>query len=164
MCVSMKVHSPFDLLLRLYPFVLDGVHCASIVSFFQAVKFKEENERIYVCQIAKEDDVERIRDIGSVWMEEQVLYWKGKACKRNSAEYQQLIEFAFSAAYLHPEFQKVLIASDDSFLSDIQRKNEITQTPLTRREATYQFLRLKGDLIRFTRSAIVTIPFKEVMH
>jgi len=154
MCQNRMFDSPYDLLLKLYPFVLDTVYCRCLVSFFQALKFQSESTRTFICKIFAEDDLRRIRDIGSTWREKQVLYWKGIEYRRDSEEFQELIGHAFKSASLHPDFQKVLLASGNHFLDKIARSNNPAQTVLTKDEAISHFLRLKSNLIDFDDRAI----------
>ncbi|KKS30779.1 MAG: hypothetical protein UU89_C0003G0015 [Parcubacteria group bacterium GW2011_GWC2_42_11] len=141
--------SPYDLLLKRYPFVLDTVYCSCLISFFQAVKFQEEATRIYVCKIREEDDLERIRDIGSTWRKTQVLHWRGVEYCRDSEEFCELIGCAFRSANLHPEFQNVLLASGHQFLDRIARPSDPLQTVLTKAEAIRHFLEIKSLLVEF---------------
>ena len=153
--MCLQVDSPFDLLLKRYPFVLDGEYCSCLLSFFQSLKFSKESEQKFVCRLNREDDLIKISDLRSSWKETMTLYWKEVSYHRMSEEYQELISCAFTSACLHPDFQKVLCSVDASHFDLIVRPVDPTKTVLTKEEARKQFLRLHGGLMGVSQVALV---------
>lgn len=68
------------------------------------------------------------------WWKTQTLYWQGKEYKRDSVEYQQLLDRAFDALSENAGFQKALLATGNATLTHSIGKNKITETVLTRSE------------------------------
>jgi hypothetical protein len=68
------------------------------------------------------------------WFITQTLYWNGKEYKRDSKEYQELLDRAFDALSQNTGFQKALLASGDSTLTHEIGKSKESETVLTKRE------------------------------
>lgn len=68
------------------------------------------------------------------WYTTQTLYWKGKPIKRDSKEYQQLLDDAFDALSTNKKFQKTLLATGNAVLKHSIGKNKINETVLTVKE------------------------------
>lgn len=160
MCKSNGNESPVDLLLKLYPFKLDGVFCRSLASFLEAVKFSEITTQEFVCAIGSETDLQRISSISSGWRERQELYWRGRSFPRRSKQYQELISEAFSATCLYPESQDVVLSITDAMLGRVSMITDPSATVLTKRELTVLILQTKEMLHAFCRRAMV-MPVQE---
>ena len=72
-----------------HPFVIDGVTCNSMEGFLQSLKFESVDMQEYVCTLVGKKKKKKGR--GKNWQQKQELYWKGKTYKRNSEEYQNLL-------------------------------------------------------------------------
>ena len=72
---------PANMLSNLYPhaFEIDGVRCASMEGFLQALKYQDDETQKEICALSGKEAKERsISD----WQETQIVYWKGKSIKR----------------------------------------------------------------------------------
>jgi len=116
-----------------HPFIFDGVECASMEGFLQSLKFKSAEMQVEVCKLVGK--AAKFRGKPKKWFKTQILYWKGKEIKRDSQEYQLLIEQAYYQMYRDSEsFRKALLASGDAVLKHSIGKNKINETVLTTRE------------------------------
>ena len=80
------------------------------------------------------------------WWRTQTLYWQGKAMKRYSDEYQELLTKAYNCLNTNEGFRKVLVSTKDCTLTHSIGKNKITETVFTEREFIKQLNRLRGSL------------------
>ena len=62
------------------------------------------------------------------WFTTQKLYWNGVEYKRDSKEYQELLDRAFDALSNNTSFQKALIASGKSVLTHEIGKSKENET------------------------------------
>ena len=84
------------------------------------------------------------------WKTSQTLYWRGVAYKRDSKEYQELLDRAYFELSKNEGFQKALLATNDSSITHSIGKNKINDTVLTEREFCSRLIktreRLKSEL------------------
>ena len=115
-----------------HPFVIDGVTCNSMEGFLQSLKFESVDMQEYVCTLVGKAAKKKGR--GKNWQQKQELYWKGKTYKRDSEEYQNLLNKAYNRLYENEGFRKALEASKGSTLEHTIGKNKISETVLTKQE------------------------------
>lgn len=139
---------PSDALSNFYPhaFEIDGVSCASMEGFLQSLKTKNTALQEKVCGLAKKEakfffsrKIQNLR-----WKLTGNLYWKGKAVKRTSDEYQLLLDRAYDALYTNPAFVKALIDSDGKRLTHKCGKHDTGKTVLTEYEFISRLLKLRA--------------------
>ncbi|WP_207654462.1 hypothetical protein [Lacrimispora amygdalina] len=75
-------------------FVLDGVECASMEGFLQSLKFCNPAMQVEICRLAGKGA--KKAGANKRWRQKQTLYWRGLEYKRNSNEYQELLDRAFN--------------------------------------------------------------------
>lgn len=113
-----------------HPFVFRGVQCNSMEGLVQGVKFKSEEMQAHICSLVGR----AAKRAGSKknWQETQTLWWQGTAIKRESQEYQDLLDEAFSAMFDQNEkAKKALLATGGAVLKhSIGRRNK-KETVLT---------------------------------
>ena len=82
------------------------------------------------------------------WQEKQTLYWRGKPIKRDSDEYQDLLNRAYNAMYENTKFKAALEASKGATLTHSMGKNKKSETVLTTQEfcSRLTYLRDVGKL------------------
>lgn len=80
------------------------------------------------------------------WKNTQTLYWQGKAIKRDSEEYQKLLDRAYFALSQNPAFAKALINSGNCNFTHSMGSNKITQTVLTKQEFVSRLLKMRAIL------------------
>lgn len=129
-----------------HPFVLDGVQCNSMEGFLQGLKFESKEMQEYVCTLV--GAAAKKKGAKKNWKQTQRLYWRGKAIKRDSQEYQNLLNKAYNALYENSGFKKALEATNGATLTHSIGKNKIQDTVLTSQEfcSRLTYLRDKGKL------------------
>ena len=80
-----------------HPFVMDGVQCASMEGFLQSLKFESVEMQEHVCTLVGK--AAKFKGKKKKWWQKQELYWRGKVYKRDSQEYQRLLNRAYNSLY-----------------------------------------------------------------
>lgn len=115
-----------------HPFTIDGVECASMEGFLQSLKFKNQDMQKEVCKLVGK--AAKFKGKEKQWWITQTLYWQGVAYKRDSQEYQDLLDRAYDELSKNAGFRKALLATQDAVLTHSIGKTKITETVLTRQE------------------------------
>lgn len=116
-----------------HPFVLDGIECSSMEGFLQALKFESVEMQTYVCTLVGISAKRKGRN--KKWFRNQELYWQGKTFKRDSIEYQNLLNRAYNAMYkCSPSFRNALKASGKCTFTHSIGKSDSSATVLTIKE------------------------------
>ena len=130
-------------------FMFDGVVCASMEGLLQAFKFENMNAQTNTCALIGFNAKFKGKNRNKRWKSMQTLWWQGKAYKRDSKEYQQLLDRAYSDLYFQDSsFRKALEdAGNAIFTHSIGHSNE-KETVLTEREfcSRLQYLKDFGAL------------------
>ena len=127
-----------------HPFVIDGVQCNSMEGFLQSLKFKDPEMQKQVCLLVGK--AAKFKGKKKKWFQTQTLYWQGKEYKRDSDEYQELLDKAFNCLATNKGFQNALLATNNAVLTHTIGKNKITDTVLTRSEFTSRLTRIRTEL------------------
>ena len=130
-----------------HPFIFDGVEIASMEGFLQSLKFKNLEMQKYVCTLVGR--AAKFKGKDKKWYREQILYWQGKEFKRDSKEYQILLNRAYNALYQQNEsFRKALEASKPGILTHSIGKTKENETVLTQSEFCGRLMKLRmGKLL-----------------
>lgn len=115
-----------------HPFYVDGVLCNSMEGFLQSLKFKNPDMQVEVCKLV--GLAAKRKGKPKPWWKTQTLYWQGVEFKRDSQEYQYLLNKAYNALALNTGFQKALLATNNAVLTHSIGKTKINETILTRQE------------------------------
>lgn len=115
-----------------HPFIIDGVECNSMEGFLQSLKFKEPEMQKEVCKLVGK--AAKFKGKKKKWWQDQTLYWQGVSYKRESQEYQDLLDRAYEALSKNEGFKKALLASGDAVLTHSIGKRKESETVLTIRE------------------------------
>ena len=129
-----------------HPFVIDGVACASMEGFLQSLKFKEPDMQIEVCKLVGK--AAKFKGKKKKWWRTQTLYWKGIEYKRDSEEYQELLDRAFDALAENASFQKALLATNNATLTHSIGKSKMQETVLTKQEFCSRLMKIREKLQR----------------
>ncbi len=126
-------------------FVLDRLLCFSMEGFLQSLKFKDEEEQKVICELdgIKAKKTGRMADD---WKETQILWWKGVAYKRDSQEYQDLLDRVFESLGQNVSLMKVLLATGEEDLTHTIGSSDITDTVLTEEEFCSRLLKLREKI------------------
>lgn len=127
-----------------HPFVIDGVQCNSMEGFLQSLKFKEPDMQKEVCLLVGK--AAKFRGKKKKWYRTQTLYWQGVEYKRDSVEYQDLLDRAFNALSENAGFQKALLATGTATLSHSIGKTKTSETVLTRSEFCGRLTEIRSRL------------------
>lgn len=128
-----------------HPFIIDGVECASMEGFLQSLKFKNPDMQVEVCKLVGR--AAKMKGKGKDWRQGMTLWWRGKPIKRDSKEYQQLLDRAYEALFWNTGFQAALKAAGEAKFEHSLGKNNIKDTVLTRQEFCHRLDWLREKLI-----------------
>lgn len=127
-----------------HPFIFDGVECMSMEGLLQSFKFKDFEMQKEVCKLVGK--AAKFKGKKKKWWKTQTLYWKNQEFKRDSKEYQILLDRAFEALSQNTSFQKALLATGNANLTHSIGKNKITETVLTQKEFCSRLLKIREEL------------------
>ena len=128
-----------------HSFVIDGVECASMEGFLQSLKFSNPEMQKEVCRLVGKSA--KFKGKKKKWWRTQTLFWQGKEIKRNSQEYQDLLDRAYDALAQNTSFQKALIATRGATLTHSVGKHKIEETVLTTQEFISRLNRIRAELL-----------------
>jgi predicted NAD-dependent protein-ADP-ribosyltransferase YbiA (DUF1768 family) len=114
-------------------FVLDGVQCNSFEGFLQSLKFKNPDMQEHVCTLV--GMAAKRKGAKKNWQKTQTLWWKGESYKRDSDEYQHLLDSAYNALFAQstPAY-RALMATGNANLTHSVGKRKKNDTVLTEKE------------------------------
>ena len=127
-----------------HPFVIDGVECNSMEGFLQSLKFKDPAMQVEVCKLVGK--AAKFKGKKKKWWKTQTLFWQGQEFKRDSQEYQDLLDRAFDALAENASFQKALLATGKATLTHTIGKTNSSETVLTRAEFCSRLLKIRARL------------------
>jgi hypothetical protein len=118
--------------------------------FLQGCKFESIDMQKHVCTLVGFTAKKAGRN--KKWWEKQTLYWLGKPMKRESDDYQNLLNRAYNAMYTQStSFRNALIASNKATLGHSIGRTDINKTVLTVREFCSRLTQLRDTgLLPFT--------------
>ena len=127
-----------------HPFEIDGVKCNSMEGFLQSLKFSGEEMQVYVCTLVGR--AAKFKGKKKRWQPSQILYWKGVEIKRESLEYQQLLDRAFDCLSKNSKFQNALLASGNATLKHTIGRTNAKETVLTIKEFCGRLEKIRARL------------------
>ena len=127
-----------------HPFTIDGVECNSMEGFLQSLKFKDPAMQAEVCKLVGK--AAKFKGKKKKWWKTQTLFWQGREFKRDSQEYQDLLDRAFDALAENASFQKALLATGKATLTHTIGKTNASETVLTRAEFCSRLIKIRARL------------------
>ena len=127
-----------------HPFIFDGIECNSMEGLLQSFKFSNPDMQKEVCKLVGKQA--KFKDKKKKWFKTQTLYWQGKEFKRDSQEYQDLLDRAFNALAENEGFKKALLATGNSTLTHSIGKTKISETVLTKAEFCSRLMKIRENL------------------
>lgn len=127
-----------------HEFIIDGITCQSMEGFLQSLKFQDIEMQKYVCTLTGKKA--KFKGKKKKWFKNQTLYWMGVELKRDSKEYQDLLDRAFEELSKNKSFQKALLATKKATLTHSIGNNKISETVLTRTEFTSRLTKIRERL------------------
>ena len=128
-----------------HSFIIDGIECASMEGFLQSLKFSNPEMQKEVCKLVGK--AAKFKGKKKKWWKTQTLYWQGISYKRDSQEYQDLLDRAFDALAQNTSFQKALLATKDAVLTHSIGKRKKEETVLTTQEFTSRLTQIRKRLM-----------------
>lgn len=128
-----------------HPFEIDGVLCNSMEGFLQSLKFSNPDMQAEVCKLVGKQA--KFKGKKKKWWKTQTLWWRGVEIKRDSAEYQNLLDRAFYALSQNEGFKKALIATGNATLTHSMGKNDPRATVLTRQEFCSRLTKIRDGYL-----------------
>jgi hypothetical protein len=128
-----------------HKFTFRGVECNSMEGLLQSFKFKNPEMQKEVCKLVGRMAKAKGRDKN--WKTTQTLWWDGLPIKRDSVEYQLLLDEAYESMARDSEsFRKALLASQNAVLTHSIGKSSSKDTVLTVREFCSRLTKLRTKL------------------
>lgn len=127
-----------------HPFVLDDIECTSMEGFLQSLKFSNPEMQKQVCSLKGRQA--KAKGSKKNWQKNQTLYWNGKEYKRESEEYQKLLDRAYYALSKNASFRKALLATGNANLTHSIGKRKPQETVLTAQEFTSRLMMLRDEI------------------
>jgi predicted NAD-dependent protein-ADP-ribosyltransferase YbiA (DUF1768 family) len=124
-----------------HPFEIDGVKCNSMEGFLQGLKFKSPEMQAEVCKLV--GFAAKKKGYGKNWQQTQTLYWRGVPIKRESKEYQELLDRAYMELYKNAKFRSALEATGTAVLTHTIGKSSEKETVLTKSEFCSRLTKLR---------------------
>lgn len=138
-----------------HKFVLDGVECSSMEGLLQAFKSRNIDVQIERCKLVGMKA--KIAGKYVNWQEKQILYWQGKEYKRESKEYQELLNRAYTALAGNESFQKALLSTGDAILTHSIGRVKERETILTRNEFCSRLMKIRDGLRSLKQSPLLPV-------
>lgn len=98
-----------------HEFVIDGITCQSMEGFLQSLKFQDIEMQEYICTLVGKKA--KFKGSRKNWQKRQVLYWRGQEIKRDSKEYQDLLDKALDALSKNESFKRALLSTNNATLT-----------------------------------------------
>lgn len=130
-----------------HPFVIDGVECNSMEGFLQALKVSNIPMQVHMCSLVGRKA--KFAGKNKKWWRDQTLYWQGVPIKRDSKEYQLLLDRAYGELFKNAKFRKALAATGNATLKHSMGRKKINETVLTINEFTSRLTTLRANLTFF---------------
>lgn len=126
-----------------YDFYFRGFKLASIEGIFQGFKLKNKRAQklIFSYHGLNSNNIKAASDYS--WKEEGVVYFQGKAIKRDSKEFDDFIDEMYISAVQNPLYRNVLINAGDKYILHALGGKTKQDTVFTRYEFEYELNALK---------------------
>ena len=129
-----KSEYPADVLSNLCSngFRFDGMVCESMEGFLQSLKQKDKDRQRQICQM-KGKNAKKMTSTG--WQTDQIVWWKGNAIDRQSADYFAFVSAAYQAMFEQNErFRTALMTTRGMMLCHSRGEQNPFKTILTEQE------------------------------
>lgn len=127
-----------------YNFSFDNIECNSMEGLLQSFKCPDKEKQIKICLLS--GTKAKFKGKKFKWYLNQKLYWQGKEYKRDSDEYQKLLDRAFEALSDNKDFRFSLKNSFNLKLIHSIGKNQTNLTVLTNEEFCQRLMKIRKNL------------------
>lgn len=135
-------------------FYFEDVLCNSMEGLLQSFKFDKPHIQKEVCLLTGMAAKKRGRKRNKAWKSKQTLWWKGKEYKRNSREYQKLLDEAYIALSVNQKFLRDLVSTNKAVLKHSIGCNKKSNTVLTEQEFCSRLTKIRSAAIALLREII----------
>ncbi|MFA5854182.1 MAG: hypothetical protein WC866_03780 [Patescibacteria group bacterium] len=129
-----------------HAFSLDGIECASMEGFLQALKERDQDVQPGICALTGGAAKRRGEELSQARGPSDPLYWQGQPINRLSATYQELLDRAYAELARNSNFQAALRATGDALLVHSIGKKTPETTILTELELCSRLMRIRHSL------------------
>ena len=129
-----------------HPFVFRGQNVSSMEGFLQGLKFKSPEMQLEIFK--KVGYGAKRSGKGKNWQRTQTLWYQGEPIKRESKEYQDILDEAYNAMFdQNAKAKKALMATQNAVLKHSIGWHKANETVLTRKEFCSRLMNIR-DRIR----------------
>ena len=129
-----------------HKFTFRGIECNSMEGLLQGLKFKDAGMQAHICTLVGKGAKMSGKD--KKWFKKQTLWWQGEPIKRDSDEYQELLDEAYDCLFRQNEkARKALLATNNATLKHSIGRRKINETVLTQKEFCSRLTKMR-DLLR----------------
>ncbi len=130
------------------PFVVDGVQCAGLEGFMQALKCKDAVVQKEICMLSGKAAKKRGEAFDD-WKLGQQLWWQSVSYDRSGRPYYELVSRVYDAVYdQDPSLKADLLATGFEDITHSIGKTDMRDTVLTEVEMIHQLNRLRIRALR----------------
>ena len=128
-----------------HPFVFRGHSVSSMEGFLQGLKFKSAEMQL---EIFKKVGVGAKRaGSGKKWQKTQTLWYQGEPIKRESKDYQDILDEAYNAMFdQNAKAKKALMATQSANLKHSIGRTKVSETVLTRTEFCGRLMNIRARI------------------
>ena len=127
------------------PFVFRGVECNSMEGLLQSFKFKDPEMQKHCCTLV--GFAAKKFGANKNWQRTQTLWWQGEPIKRDSKEYQEMLDDAFETLFITNEkAKKALLDSGNATLTHNIGRTKANETVVTRKEFCSRLMNIRTKL------------------
>lgn len=119
-----------------YKFKFKGCTLNSLECFFQGIKFKDKRMQKKLFKYSGKEALVLQQATTYNWMENGIVYWRGKEVKRDSKEYDDIIDELYISA-IQNEFYRNAIKNCKLPIVHLVGENSKNETVFTRYEFEY---------------------------
>ena len=128
-----------------HSFEFRGTPCHSMEGLLQSFKFEIAEEQKAVCLLA--GAAAKQKGLEKDWRKSRTLWWQGQPVRRDSAEYQQLLDDAFKALFSqNNDIRQALLATGNALLQHSIVLNDPAETILTEQEFCSRLTKIRAGL------------------
>ena len=126
-----------------HPFTFRGFEVNLMEGFLQGLKFKSPEMQAEVFKLVGR--AAKKKGSGKNWRENQTLYFQGTPIKRESQEYQDLLDEAYEELFKNVKFKNALLSTKGSKLTHSIGRTNPKETVLTRSEFCGRLTKLRDN-------------------
>ena len=100
----------------------------------------------YVCSLVGK--AAKFKGKNKKWQKTGNLYWQGETIKRDSEQYQKLLDKTYNALAKNKSFKKALLATGNATLTHSMGRTKTSETVLTKQEFVSRLTKIRTALTK----------------